>query len=122
MSRILIVEDDPQFRLMLEQMLIQDRHQVNTAVNGDDGLKNYQKNPPDLVITDILMPDKDGIEMIIELHKINPQARIIAISGGRRSVSTEFNLSSAELLGVRAALPKPFSRADLRAAIQKALT
>jgi len=121
MSRILVVEDDQQFRLMLEQMLIQDRHQVATASNGVDGLKSYQQNHPDLIITDILMPEKDGIEFIIEIQKNNPQSRIIAISGGRRSVSAEFNLKSAELLGVSASLIKPFSRSDLRDAIQKAL-
>jgi CheY-like chemotaxis protein len=121
MSKILIIEDDPQFRAMLGQMLAQDGHQVTAAANGVEGLDRYRQQRPDLVITDILMPEKDGIELILEIRRLRPDARIIAISGGRRNVTAEFNLESASLLGVRVVLAKPFGRGELQRAIHDVL-
>ncbi|CAK0766529.1 hypothetical protein CCP3SC15_340012 [Gammaproteobacteria bacterium] len=121
MALILLIEDDTQFRTMLEQMLGQDGHQVTTAANGIEGLECYRQQRPALIITDILMPKKDGIEVIMEIKRQTPDVRIIAISGGRRSITPEFNLESATLMGVNAVLAKPFSRADLQKAIRHAL-
>ncbi|CAK0767282.1 Response regulator receiver protein [Gammaproteobacteria bacterium] len=117
-ARILVIEDDPQFRAMLEQMLGQDGHQFSVAVNGVEGLERYYQQRPALIITDILMPKKDGIDVIVEIKRGNPEARIIAISGVRRSITSEFTLESATLMGVNAVLTKPFARADLQKAIQ----
>ncbi|CAK0770073.1 Response regulator receiver protein [Gammaproteobacteria bacterium] len=121
MSKILIVEDDPQFRSMLEQMLARDGHQVTAAKNGVDGLDRYYHTRPDLMITDILMPEKDGIELILAILRKEPAARIIAISGGRRGISADFNLESASLMGVKSILAKPFSHTELKRAIHDAL-
>ena len=76
---------------------------------------------PDLIITDVLMPKMDGIEVIVELSHLGNAVPIIAMSGGRRSVTADFNLASAATMGVRVTLAKPFSREDLRRAIQQAL-
>lgn len=121
MARILIIEDDEQFRLMLVSMLEADQHRVDQACDGDEGLRMVSRSIPDLIITDILMPKLDGVELVMALKKQGSTVPIIAISGGRRSISAEFNLNSATLLGVVATLPKPFTRNDLRSAIAKAL-
>ncbi|NBC49970.1 MAG: response regulator [Gammaproteobacteria bacterium] len=121
MTTILIVDDDELFRTMLDAMLRSEGHQVLSAVNGTEALSVLESHAPDLIMTDILMPDGDGIELISTL---NQQARgipIIAMSGGRRAISLEFNLESAELMGVKATLAKPFTRATLRQAITDAL-
>lgn len=122
MAHILVIDDDEQFRAMLAQMLSQDSHQVTLAVDGEDGLRLAGQVRPDLIITDILMPRKDGIETIMALAKAGSTIPIIAISGGRRTISAEFNLKSATLIGVKATLVKPFARADLRLAIARALS
>jgi CheY-like chemotaxis protein len=121
MAHILVIEDDEQFREMLVQMLSLDTHRVTVACDGDEGVRLSGQVKPDLIITDILMPKKDGIETIMELSKRNINIPIIAMSGGRRSITADFNLQSAELMGVKTTLAKPFTRADLRQAIERAL-
>ncbi|MBV5308168.1 response regulator [Chromatium okenii] len=121
MLNILIVDDEELFRVMLAEMVRREGHQAHTASNGNEALRAVAQQPPDLIITDILMPEKDGIELIAELAKRGNRIPIIAISGGRRTISSEFNLESATLMGVRATLPKPFTREALRRAIADAL-
>jgi CheY-like chemotaxis protein len=122
MAHILLIDDDEQFRAMLAQMLSLDHHQVTLAIDGEEGLRLAGQVKPDLIITDILMPHKDGIETIMALAGAGNAIPIIAISGGRRTISAEFNLKSASLIGVKASLAKPFARADLRLAIAQALS
>ncbi|NEX60565.1 response regulator [Noviherbaspirillum galbum] len=117
MSRILVVEDDTWYRELLVEMLVQDGHQTFEAGDGDEALKRMQEASIELVIIDMLMPNKDGLDTITEMGRLGYGIPVIAMSGGRRSLSAEFNLESARLLGVKAALAKPFSRADLRTAI-----
>jgi CheY-like chemotaxis protein len=121
MPHILVIEDDAQFRQMLVQMLQKDGHEVKIAADGIAALKMLQTLKPDLIITDILMPRMDGVDTILELERRGSKIPIIAMSGGRRAVTAEFNLDSASLLGVAATLAKPFVRADLRKAIERAL-
>jgi CheY-like chemotaxis protein len=121
MAHILLIEDDDQYRDMLASMLRQDGHQVMAAADGTQGLRLCQEHVPDLVITDILMPDTDGIEVIMELSRWQHAPPVIAISGGRRSISAQFNLQSAAMVGVRATLAKPFAREELRQAISLVL-
>lgn len=121
MARILIVDDDELFRDMLHDMVSSDGHEAHDAINGNEALARITDTTFDLIITDILMPEKDGIELIMELAQRTTAPPIIAVSGGRRAISREFNLDSARLMGVRATLSKPFTREDLRAAIKDAL-
>ena len=121
MAHILVVEDELAFREPLVKLLTNDGHLVAVAGNGVEALHLLKTIRPDLIITDILMPKKDGIETIEELSRLGNAVPIIAMSGGRRSVTADFNLASAEFTGVRASLTKPFSRAELRGAIQLAL-
>jgi CheY-like chemotaxis protein len=106
---------------MLGQMLAMDGHRVTAAANGQMGLRMVREQQPDLIITDILMPEMDGIEMIMALRKLENTIPIIAISGGRRNIRAEFNLDSAGLLGVAATLTKPVNRSDLKRAVSTAL-
>lgn len=121
MANILVIEDDEQLRGMLAQMLTQDNHRVMTAEDGEEGLRLVRDKNPELVITDILLPKMDGIEFIMALNRMGSPTAVIAISGGRRAISADFNLDSATLMGVKATIAKPFSLVDLRQAIAKAL-
>ena len=84
MARILIIDDEDDLRATLRQMLEQDGHEVSEAANGAHGLELYEKDSPDLIITDVIMPKKEGVETIIALHRSAPNLPIIAISGGGR--------------------------------------
>ena len=121
MAHILLIDDDEQFRTMLEQMLSRDAHSVTVACDGEEGERLAAQVKPELIITDILMPHKDGIETIRALNQAGSEIPILAMSGGRRTISAEFNLESASLIGVKATLAKPFDRAALRLAIERAL-
>ncbi len=121
MANVLVIDDEEQLRDLLSQMLVRDGHIVKTACDGVAGINMIKEFQPDLVITDIIMPNKDGITVITDLLSISPGTPVIAISGGLRAVTASFNLESAELLGVKGILAKPFTRDELRKAIEIAL-
>ena len=102
-------------------MLTNDGHNVEVAGDGTVALELFKTIRPELIITDVLMPNMDGIETVMELSRSGNAVPIIAMSGGRRSITSEFNLASAQLVGVKGTLAKPFSWADLRRAVQDAL-
>ena len=82
MERILIIDDEQQIRSMLRLMLEREGYEVVEAPDGIEGIRVYRRKPADLIITDLIMPNKDGIGMIIELRKEFPDVKIIAMSGG----------------------------------------
>ena len=84
MGKILIIDDEPYILLMLKKMLEKAGYEVDLAANGQKGMELFEKNKTDLVITDIIMPDKEGIETIIELRSAFPNVKIISISGLNR--------------------------------------
>jgi CheY-like chemotaxis protein len=116
--RILIIEDDEFVKNMLKQTIERAGYDVATAANGHIGLKLYKSNPFDVVITDLIMPDMEGIETITHLRKNNPGVKIIAISGGGRN-SPEDYLHIAEKLGAKRTFSKPIDRQALLNAIQE---
>ncbi len=120
MARILIIDDQDEFRGMLRQMLERDEHKVVEAVNGLEGIKSYVSKASDVVITDITMPHKDGLETIHDLCARFPDVKIIAISGGGQRFPS-YALSKAEEAGAKHTLTKPFSREDLRSALDELL-
>ena len=121
MARILIIDDDDQFRTMLRKMLEKAGYNdIEEAGNGSIGMKLFRQNPFDVVITDIIMPDKEGIEMITELRRDYPQIKIIAMSGGGR-VGPHGYLEMAKYLGAGRTLTKPFKQSDLIDAVQELL-
>ena len=121
MARILIIEDDDQFRTMLRKMLETAGYKdIEEAANGSIGVKLFRQHPFDLVITDIVMPDKEGLEMIPELARDYPRIKIIAMSGGGRT-ETQGYLKMAKYLGASRTLAKPFEYSDLIDTVQELL-
>jgi DNA-binding response OmpR family regulator len=114
MARILLIDDDDSVRTMLRLTLDHFGHTVIEARNGKEGLELFQHANADLVITDIVMPEKEGLEVLMELRKKHPPVKIIAISGGDY-------LHMAKLMGAAKVLAKPFSTNILIAAIDELL-
>jgi len=122
MSRILLIDDDALLRDTVHQLLDLDGHHVSEADDGEAGLAKLRQGlAVDLVITDMLMPVMDGAQFIVELKKLRPGLPVIAMSGGRRSLSPQFNLDTAHLAGAAQSLSKPFGRAALQTAVRAAL-
>lgn len=109
MKQILVVDDEAQIRTMLTLMLEQEGYLVHTAENGEQGLALVGKQSFDLVITDMIMPVKDGLKFIMELVRDYPDLKVLAISGGG-AIKAERYLTMAGYLGDIATLEKPFKR------------
>ena len=120
MSRILIVDDEPHVRSMLERVLRKANHDVETAENGKEALYVQKERPVDLIVTDIIMPEKEGLETITELRKFFPAVKIIAISGGGRIGPAQY-LKMAAILGADRTFSKPFNPSELIAAVEELL-
>ena len=114
MARILLIDDDDSVRTMLSLTLTHVGHTVIEARNGKEGLALFPHANADLLITDIVMPEKEGLEVLMELRKKHPPVKIIAISGGDY-------LHMAKLMGAATVLAKPFSTNLLIAAIDELL-
>ncbi|MFQ6113748.1 MAG: response regulator [bacterium] len=116
MARILVIDDEPQVRTMLKEIFEDEGYQVVTAADGEEGLKLYRYEPADLVVTDIVMPEKEGLATIRELRQISPEVKIIAISGGGRVVTRDF-LRVAQAFGAKRVFSKPIATEELLRAI-----
>lgn len=111
MSAILLVDDDRQVLEVLSEMLRLEGHCVVTAENGVMALERMRQKIFDLVIADIIMPEKEGLETISDIRKQDAKLPIIAISGGGR-IGPEDYLDAARHIGANATLAKPFARMD----------
>jgi CheY-like chemotaxis protein len=111
-KRILVIEDDPMARIAIVQILKVSGYEVIEADNGRRGIELFEGEAPDLVVTDIIMPEKEGLETIMHLRGLRPGQKIIAISGGGRLFNTDF-LQMASRLGADAILAKPFEPEEL---------
>ena len=121
MAKILVVDDEAQVRGMLVKMLSVEHHEVIEAENGVQGCKKYREHQPDLLITDLVMPEKNGIDMMMELKKEFPSIRIVAISGGGGITGSFDYLPIAKLVGALHILQKPFTLQALKSAVAEAL-
>lgn len=121
MARILLVDDDSDIREILRDHLESAGHSVVEAQNGKVGMVVLGENPCDLVITDVYMPDGDGIEFITELHARAEDLPIIAISGGGSHDFGLHMLSVSSVLGARAVLAKPFNSDLLLETVERLL-
>lgn len=120
MARILLIDDDDTVRTVLRLTLVHFSHTVIEARNGKEGLRLFPHANVDLVITDIVMPEKEGFEVLIELRSRHPTMRVIAISGGGHGGAVDY-LRVAKLLGAAKVLAKPFSSDALMAAVDELL-
>lgn len=116
MAKILLVEDDDLVRDMLTQVLQRASHQVTSAANGEEATQCLQKDEPDVMVTDIIMPKKSGITLITEVRNRHPNLEIIAISGGGRLDPTGY-LDLSETLGASMSFEKPIDNNALLMAI-----
>ena len=120
MPRILVIDDEQLLRSTVVMILTRAGFTVEEASDGQAGIAMFHKNPPDIVLTDIFMPNRDGIEIIKELKHSSPQTKIIARTGGGHLRMMEI-ASAAQVLGADHVLNKPFDSESLLAAINVVL-
>jgi len=120
MTSILLVDDDEQFRSMLSESLSRAGYEVTEARDGNEGIQLYRDRPFDLIITDLIMPEKEGLETIQEFRRNYPEIKIIAISGGSRHGPVDY-LKIAKAFGARHALAKPFTRQEILEVVAQVL-
>ena len=120
MKKILVADDEEPVRGLLKMILQLEGYYVRTACNGEEVLEACQQEDFDLLITDIMMPKKEGVETIMELKNINPGISVIAISGGGREGGMDV-LRAAEMVGAEFTISKPFEPKDLIKAVEKSL-
>ena len=120
MASILVIDDEHPIRDILRKLLEREGHAVSEAPDGKTALRMFAGDPADVVITDIYMPEMDGIEFLMRVREAHPEVRIIALSGGG-FLDKENVLKAASNLGAVAVLEKPFSLAEVLAAVEKAL-
>ncbi|NLZ16794.1 MAG: response regulator [Desulfobulbaceae bacterium] len=118
--KVLVIDDDAQIRLMLREVLGWAGYEVLEAENGRKGQLAQRQHRADLVITDLIMPEQEGLETIAALKKEFPDLKIIAVSGGGR-VSPEMYLPTAQELGADVVFRKPFNIQRLSAAVKELL-
>jgi DNA-binding response OmpR family regulator len=120
MSHILVVDDEPQIRAMLCALLEQNGYQVSQAEDGEAAIKLANSTTVDLIILDLLMPGKEGLETLMAFRKEQSPPKIIAVSGGSHSIGVDF-LPAALKLGASRTFRKPFHTAELLQAIRELL-
>jgi CheY-like chemotaxis protein len=118
MTKVLIIDDDPGVRTVIRQALEDENFEVVEAEDGRDGLKQFNAHHPAVVVTDIIMPNMEGVETIMALRKLAPDVRLVAISGGGRVGAKDF-LNAAKRLGADRVLPKPFDDDELVAMVKE---
>lgn len=121
MARILVIDDEQDIRFLIEKFLVRDGHEVDLAENGKQAMKLIEVNNYDLLITDVVMPEKDGIEVLNELQEHATRIKTIVISGGGARGKIENYLVMAKLLGADWVLPKPLDFSKLQIAVNDIL-
>jgi len=121
MARVLVIDDDVMLQRMLKHALRLAGHDVVQAFDGREGVRLCQAAPPDVVLTDILMPNQDGLQTIRELRRACPDVKIIAMSGGSLNLPNMDPLPFARRFGARRVLYKPFGNDELMEAVQEAV-
>jgi DNA-binding response OmpR family regulator len=122
MARIMVIDDDAGIRELLTRILEAAGHEAVVAPNGKVGTAMYRANPTDLIITDIIMPEKQGMETIVDLRKEFPQVKIIAMSGGGSRIGPYSYLMLAKQCGAERVFNKPLRKNELLEAIGEMLT
>jgi CheY-like chemotaxis protein len=120
MKRVLVVDDEAQMRGLLEDLLEND-YEVATASNGAEALQRLQEGGVELIITDLVMPTMNGIDLVMAVRKQYPALKIIAISGGGGITGRFDYLPVANLVGASRVIRKPFALADIRSAVSEVL-
>ncbi len=122
MARILVIDDNDDVRALVVEALESAGYEVTIAKNGAEGIDMQRKSPAALVITDILMPEKEGLETIRDLKQEFPSLRVIAMSGVGRWIRSTSHLYTAKQIGADAVLQKPFGSSVLLSVVQDVLS
>jgi CheY-like chemotaxis protein len=120
MAGILIVEDENDLREMLKVSLVRRKFTVLESENGKDAITHFKPSVTDLVITDLIMPEEDGLKVIMRLRELKPSIKVIAISGGGKAGPASY-LNLAKALGADAVYSKPFSVNEMIKKIEELL-
>lgn len=121
MAKILVVDDEKQIRDILTQFLQRAGHEVELAEDGVVALQKYRESAADLIITDLMMANKNGLELIQEINREFGEVKVIAISGGVPSSPSDYYLSVAKLMGASRIIDKPFTKDELLSAVNLVL-
>ena len=119
MARVLVVDDNDEIRGFIRRILEASGHVVIEAGNGREAMKLAKESPVDVVITDVFMPEFDGLEMMRSLRKLQPHLKVIAVSGGGSMGNMDI-LHAAKLFGAYRVFTKPFASRDLVNAVNEA--
>lgn len=119
MTRVMVIDDDEQIRELLRKTLERDGYEVITAANGDEGIRLHRCKSADVIITDILMPVKEGVSTIHELLSEFPDVKIIAITGGGNYGPLNHYLTMAHQIGAHRVIAKPFIRRQILDAVSE---
>lgn len=118
MPHVLIIEDNEDLRDLMQVVLEGAGHSVSLASDGEAGLRAQRARPADIVITDIFMPNQDGLETIAQLRRDHPQVKVVAMSGGGSRVKGAGTLLTAKEIGAHWILVKPFDNDELLRAVR----
>lgn len=121
MGRILIIDDDYHILKMMKKMLERAGFEVELALNGIEGIRAFKNTQADLVICDIIMPEKEGLETIREMKRLYPDLKILAMSGGGR-VSSKNYLNTASAFGATRTMGKPFSQKQMVSTVKELMS
>lgn len=117
MAKILVIDDEDQVRKMLRKLLENNSYDILEAENGNEGLKVFMDQAPDIVLTDLIMPEQEGLETIKEIRKVDPDVKIIAMSGGGINNPAMY-LKIASKLGAEHVFTKPVESQELLKTIE----
>lgn len=120
MEKILVIDDDSVVRVLLRQLFEQTGYTVCEASDGNEGVKLFKKESPDLVVTDLIMPEKEGLEAIKEIKSLKPDSKIVAISGGGIG-NAQIYLGLARRLGASHVFEKPLNVSEVLSTVQTLL-
>lgn len=118
---ILVADDEPEIRDLIMRWLEREGYNVTSAKNGVEAAALSQAKAFDLIVTDVIMPERDGVQLITEIKKNRPGARVLAMSGGGRVLDGTDCLRMAQGLGAQVAIMKPFNREAFLAAVSQTL-
>jgi CheY-like chemotaxis protein len=121
MARVLLVDDSSVVLQIVRDILREAGHEVHEAADGKRGLALFRRTRPDLVISDVVMPEMDGFELLWAIRAEAPTTPLILMSGGSRSLRMDDLLRSAKVFGAWQVIPKPFSKEELLRVVESAL-
>ena len=120
-KRVLVIDDEKNMRHLLKTMLEKEGYVVTEAADGKEAIRLFRRKPADLIITDIIMPEQEGLKTIFDLRREHPRIKIIAISGGGQYGLSDY-LEAATAFGADRTFAKPFDRGDLVKAVRQLLS